>query len=88
MKNFDLISRRIAVVGITLCAVLLCATLLVLVSTRSAGQDNENPPQQYTYRLYPMGVSDGYVYYIYDNGGPWTFEKIAVSKAVNESWVK
>lgn len=88
MKNFDLISRRIAVAGLSLCAVLLCASLLVLVSTRSVGQANENPAQESTYRLYPMGISDGYVYYIFDNGGPWTFEKMALSKATPEAWVK
>jgi hypothetical protein len=35
-----------------------------------------------------MGMGEGYIYYIYDGGGAWSFEKIDAAKAGNAEWVK
>lgn len=92
MKNPDLISKRIMVVALSVCAVLISVSLLFYsisaVEKATAGTAAAFPQQEPTYRLYPMGVSEGYIYYVYDGGGAWSFEKIEASKAVNATWVK
>ncbi|HOY32676.1 MAG TPA: hypothetical protein PKW80_12430 [Bacteroidales bacterium] len=92
MKNPDLISKRIMVAAMSICAVLISVSLLFwsisTVEKANAGTGNSFKPAQPVYYLYPMGMSDGYVYYIYDGGGAWTFEKIEASKAVAADWVK
>jgi hypothetical protein len=90
MKNLDLISKRIAVTGITICSILLCASMLVF-SIRSIGnaeassKPNVKAPQSSD--ISPLGISDGFVYYIY-TGDKWEFSKIPTSKAVTATWPK
>ncbi|HPB26558.1 MAG TPA: hypothetical protein PLC90_13600 [Bacteroidales bacterium] len=92
MKNLDLVSKRILIVALSICAILLSASLLLLsistVEKANAGPVTTIPQQEPNYRLYPMGMGEGYIYYIYDGGGAWSFEKIDAAKAGNAEWVK
>ncbi|HOV12131.1 MAG TPA: hypothetical protein PLL90_10260 [Bacteroidales bacterium] len=92
MKNLDLFSKRILVVALSVCAILLSASLLFLsisaVDKANASPVSTFPLPEPNYRLYPMGMGDGYIYYIYDGGAAWSFEKIEASKAVTAEWVK
>ncbi|HNX05965.1 MAG TPA: hypothetical protein PKL96_00120 [Bacteroidales bacterium] len=92
MKNLDLISKRILIAALSICAILLSASLLLLsistVEKANAGPAAAFPQQEPNYRLYPMGIGEGYIYYVYDGGGAWSFEKIDAAKAVTAEWVK
>ena len=90
MKNLDLFSKRIAVISIALCSVLLCASLLAFSISfigHAEASPKPEPKAMQSSDISPLGVSNGYVYYIY-TGDKWEFSKIDITKAVPASWVK
>jgi hypothetical protein len=89
MKNSDLISKRVLSISIGISLILMSASLFIFTLKNVTSGNAETPPpiQNEKYSVYPCGISDGYVYYIW-TGDNWTFEKMPLSKAVDASWVK
>lgn len=88
MKNLDVISKRILVSAISVCMILLCASLFV-VSLNTLPQANANPNAFQMKKsvddrltkvdIWPFGISGGKGYWLEYNDSGWNFRSSDVS---------